>query len=263
MIGRIHSIETMGMLDGPGIRTIFFLQGCPLRCIYCHNPDSQRYDSGQQMTAEQIVAMALKYKEYYDASGGGVTFSGGEPLVQGPFLIEAMKGLKASGIHIALDTSGYGQVESYEQVLALADMILLDVKHFDEQLHRKMIGVSMKGLDIFLKKLKKFKGRLWVRHVMIPGYTDNSYSVDQLFERIKPVAHKVEKIEILPFHQLGIDKYRELGLDYKLKETPEMGVDIARGFEIYINQKLKNYIAQRVGDEHYFLSQAPNEVCSM
>lgn len=249
MLGRIHSIETMGMLDGPGIRTIFFLQGCPLRCIYCHNPDSQKCDRGQQMTSSEIVAMSLKYKEYYDASGGGVTFSGGEPLVQGPFLIEAMKGLKASEIHVAIDTSGYGHVGSFDQVLALADMILLDIKHFDEQVHQQMIGVSIKGLDIFLEKLKQFKGRLWVRHVMVPGYTDDTYSVDQLFERIKPIAHRIEKIEILPFHQLGIAKYKDLGLQYKLRETSEMNPNIAKEFEIYINQKLKGYITKRVGDE--------------
>ena len=263
MLGRIHSIETMGMLDGPGIRTIFFLQGCPLKCLYCHNPDSQKYYTKLQMTAEEVVDMSLKYKAYYDVSGGGVTFSGGEPLVQGAFLVKAIKALKEHGIHVAIDTSGYGNKTYFDEVISLADMILLDIKHFDEHKHKHMTGVSMKDQNIFLNKLSSYKGKLWVRHVMVPGYTDNLNSMDSLFKRVKPFAQCIEKIEILPFHQLAIDKYDDLGLDYTLKGVPEMNIDKAKEFEHYINDKFKQYITERVGEKHYLLSQTSNKLYSV
>ena len=175
---RLHSIETMGLVDGPGIRTVFFLQGCPLRCNYCHNPDSQSMFSKIRITPKEVVDIAKRYKSYYTRSGGGVTFSGGEPLLQGEFLLETLKLLKKEGINTAIDTSGYWDVRFYKEILEYVDVILLDIKHFDNTGYKKVTGKSMSGFYKFLSSLDNFNGILWLRHVMVPSVTDNIKSIE-------------------------------------------------------------------------------------
>lgn len=236
--GRIHSIETMGLLDGPGIRTIVFLQGCPLRCLYCHNADTQKMKAGEITTPQDMVNMAKRYKPYFERSGGGVTFSGGEPLAQGKFLLESLKLMKAAGIHTALDTSGYGEAQYFEEILHYTDYILLDIKHFDEAEHQALVGVSMSGRTTFLEKLKHFNGKISFRHVMVPGYTDNEASMDKLAEIIVKYQTIVDKIEILPYHKMGVQKYNQLSLEDPLKNTAAMDKMAAKTLEIYLVAKV-------------------------
>jgi pyruvate formate lyase activating enzyme len=232
--GRIHSIETMGLLDGPGIRTIVFLQGCPLRCLYCHNPDTQNLKGGKISTSEELVSMAKRYKPYFERSGGGVTFSGGEPLVQGKFLLESLKQMKAAGIHTALDTSGFGEAAYFDEILQYTDYVLLDLKHFDEKAHQALIGVSMNGRNAFLKALQRFKGRICFRHVMVPGYTDNEAAMDQLAEVIVKYQTVVDKIEVLPYHKMGVQKYAKLSQEDPLKSVEPMDKPRAKELERYL-----------------------------
>lgn len=234
MIGRIHSIETLGTLDGPGIRTVVFMQGCPLRCKYCHNPDALAFDEGTEYTAEALVAFIKRYKPYY-GDNGGVTFSGGEALMQGEFLLEAMTLLKEENIHIAIDTSGIGQSNYYEEILELADLILLDIKHFDDQAFKDLTNVSIKRTQAFIKVLRAFKGQLWIRHVMVPGYTDNYSSMDRLYKYIVYYISTINRIEILPYHKMGVQKYLSYGLKDPLAEIPEMDPNKAKMYEDYIN----------------------------
>lgn len=229
--GRIHSIETMGLLDGPGIRTIIFLQGCPLRCTYCHNPDSQSMFSNTHMTPEDILITARKYKSYYDRTGGGITFSGGEPLLQGEFLLETLKLLKSEGFNTAIDTSGYGDKRYYKDILKYTDVVLLDIKHFSNEGYKEVTGKSMKGFYEFSSYLNEFKGKIWFRHVMVPGITDNNKSILKIFDNISHLCDKIDRIEILPYHKMGLEKYNELEREYLLEGVPEMDITIAKEFE--------------------------------
>jgi pyruvate formate lyase activating enzyme len=238
MNGRLHSIETMGLVDGPGIRTIIFLQGCPLRCAYCHNPDSQNMFSNKEITPEEVLNIAKKYKNYYKRSGGGITFSGGEPLLQGEFLLETLKLLKKEGFNTALDTSGYGNEKYYREILKYVDTVLLDIKHFDNRGYKELTGASMNGFYKFLSYLNDYEGKIWIRHVMVPGITDNKDSVYRLFANIAHLADKIERIEILPFHKMALDKYEALGREYKLKSTSEMNADKAKEYQDILNDLL-------------------------
>lgn len=229
--GRLHSIETMGLVDGPGIRTIFFLQGCPLRCTYCHNPDSQNMFSKQQITPEEVLKIALRYKTYYNRSGGGVTFSGGEPLLQGEFLVETLKLLKDAGINTAIDTSGYGDERYYKEILSLVDVVIVDIKHFSKEGYKSITGKSKSKFNKFFSYLEDFHGTIWLRHVMVPSITDNEESIYGLFEEVAFLADKIDRFEILPYHTLGVDKYKELNMEYKLKDVPEMDKAKAKEFE--------------------------------
>ena len=237
-LGRYHSIETMGMVDGPGIRTVIFLQGCPLKCAYCHNPDTQPMKGGTPISAEEILTLAKRYKPYYNATGGGITFSGGEPLVQGEFLLEALMALKDEGYHTCLDTSGFGDERYFESILNYTDHILLDIKAFEPDSHVALTGVHQKGQFNFLKSLDKYLGKIIIRHVMLPGYTNDSTELLKMLTILKPFADKVEKIEILPYHRSGIEKYSQLKLPYLIDTVEEMPKDAAKAFEIEINSAL-------------------------
>lgn len=236
---KLHSIETMGLADGPGIRTVFFLQGCPLRCSYCHNPDSQSMFSKSRITPEEVVKIARRYKSYYKRSGGGVTFSGGEPLLQGEFLLKTIKMLKAEGISTAIDTSGYGDLRFYKEILENVDIVLLDIKHYDNKGYKNITQKSISGFYKFLSSLEYFHGILWLRHVMIPTITDNIESIDKIFNNISYLAEKIYKFEILPYHTMGLDKYEKLNLEYKLKEVPEMDKKKAKDFEVILSNMLE------------------------
>lgn len=229
--GRLHSIETMGLLDGPGIRTVFFLQGCPLRCAFCHNPDSQSMFSKDRITPEEVLETAKKYQPYYKSTGGGVTFSGGEPLVQGEFLLESLKLLKENGINTAIDTSGYGDERYYKEILKYTDLVILDIKHFDNEGYKAVTEKSMSRFYKFFSYLNDFHGTIWMRHVMVPGITDNRESMYKLFNRVAHLAYKIDRFEILPYHKMGLEKYEELNMEYSLKGIEEMDKDKAKDYE--------------------------------
>ena len=233
----LHSIETMGLVDGPGIRTVFFLQGCPLRCLYCHNPDSQHFMGENTIDAKQVVELANRYRAYYRASGGGVTFSGGEPLMQGAFLVEALRALKNQDIHTCIDTSGYGVSKYYKNIFELTDIFLLDVKHVDAKAHERLTGRPIEGIVAFIKALKKFNGKIIIRHVMLQGETDDFDSMKKLLKMISPIKNKVEKIEILPYRKNGIEKYTQLNMIDPLLGVPPMSPEQACRFEQWINEQ--------------------------
>lgn len=238
--GKLHSIETMGLVDGPGIRTVFFLQGCPLKCQYCHNPDSQSFMGSNEITAEGVVQTAKRYREYYQASSGGVTFSGGEPLMQGAFLVEALSALKAEGISTCIDTSGYGQFQYYEEIFKLTDHLLVDIKHTRNDAHKVLTGRDMTGIRQFLKALQGFEGTVTIRHVMVPGSTDRPEIMAELLAMIEPIQKKVDKIDILPYHKAGVEKYSQLNLSYTFESVPEMSPERAAEFERSINEALRS-----------------------
>ncbi|WP_027623175.1 pyruvate formate-lyase-activating protein [Clostridium lundense] len=218
--GRIHSIETMGLVDGPGIRTVVFFQGCKLRCVYCHNPDTWNIEGGFYISPKELVNKILKYKPYFQRSNGGVTFSGGECLLQGEFLLETLKLCKENDIHTAIDTSGCGNGD-YEDILKYTDLVILDVKHVDLQEYKNITGQSMDEFNEFLKALNESKSTVWIRHVVVPGITDNEEEILKLQEFIKGID-RVEKVQLLPYHTLGVHKYEKLNMEYRLKNVQDM-----------------------------------------
>ena len=218
--GRIHSIESMGLVDGPGIRNVIFFQGCSLRCIYCHNPDTWSDNGGEEYTARELVDKISKFKSYFKASGGGVTFSGGDPLRQPKFLIEVLKLCKEEGIHTCLDTSGVG-LGDYDEILKYTDLILYDVKHLTEEGYKEITGFPIEETNKFLKALKNSKTKVWIRQVVIPGRTDSEGYMKRLKAFVETIDN-VERVELLPYHLLGVNKYETLGFKYRLKDTPAM-----------------------------------------
>lgn len=215
--GRIHSIETMGLVDGPGIRTVVFFQGCKLRCQYCHNPDTWSMDGGYEVTVEELFNKIKRYKSYYKTSGGGVTLSGGDPILQPEFIIELLRLCKEEGIHTALDTSGYG-VGRYDEILKYTDLVILDVKHVDDIQQKKLIGRGREGFLHFVDAVKRSNTKLWVRHVVVPGITNGQDHITKLAHYINTLTN-VEKVELLPYHNHGENKYKELGMRYPLEGT--------------------------------------------
>ena len=222
MTGRIHSFESFGTVDGPGIRFVIFLQGCPLRCQYCHNPDTWERSGGKEYTVDEVVARALRYKNYF-GDKGGVTVSGGEPLVQIDFVTELFKRFKENGVHTCVDTSGItfnpGSIESvqkHEKLLEVADLFLLDIKHIDDEACKRLTGHSNAHTLEFAKFLSDRQKPIWIRQVLVPGITDAEESLQRTRAFIDTLA-SVEKVEALPYHTMGEVKYEKLGIDYPLK----------------------------------------------
>jgi pyruvate formate lyase activating enzyme len=220
IIGRIHSLESFGAVDGPGIRFVVFLQGCLLRCRYCHNPDTWDPKKGIEYSPEQLAEEILKYKSYMDYSGGGVTFTGGEPLLQAEFLLEVCGLLKERGISVAVDTSGFVWNDAVQRLLENIDLVLLDIKNFDPDIYRQLTGVSLQPTLNLLDYLKENNIPTWVRYVLVPQLTDNLDSIKRLSSYLAGYPN-VTRIELLGFHKLGEFKWKELGLDYTLSETKE------------------------------------------
>ncbi|HPF44878.1 MAG TPA: pyruvate formate-lyase-activating protein [Syntrophomonadaceae bacterium] len=213
--GYVHSVETFGTLDGPGIRYVIFLQGCPLRCRFCHNPDSWRVGAGQRMTAGQLTEDIKKYLPYFTASGGGVTASGGEPLLQAEFLLVLFKKLKSLNIHTAIDTSGYADVEKAKALLKYTDLVLLSIKHADPDKYPDICGAKSDRPRAFARYLTKIDKPVWIRYVVIPGLTDDQHSLDQINAWVKTM-NNVVKLELLPYHTMGVYKWEQLGIPYTL-----------------------------------------------
>ncbi|WP_017416724.1 pyruvate formate-lyase-activating protein [Clostridium tunisiense] len=231
--GRIHSIESMGLVDGPGIRTVVFIQGCKLRCAYCHNPDTWNLNSGIEVTPEEVIKKILRFKPYFSRSGGGVTFSGGDPLVQPEFLLEMLKLCKANGIHTAIDTAGYGD-GNYDEILKYTDLVLLDIKHINSDGYVVLTGRDTKDVNTFLEALRRSKTRVWVRHVVVPGYTDTEDHMKKIAEIITNEVPNVDKIELLPYHVLGVNKYEKLGISYRLDGVEPMNKEKVKQLQDYL-----------------------------
>ena len=223
-IGIIHSIETFGNLDGPGIRFILFLQGCTLRCQYCHNRDSWKLDAGKEMTVDEVMSEVLKYREFFEASGGGITVSGGEPLIQVPFLIELFKACKEHGIHTNIDTSAgirltHRTAPLLDELLQFTDLVMLDVKLMDPEGHKKLVGVPNDHILAVGRFIADSGTPLWIRRVLVPGLTDAEDDLKATAAYIKELNElgTVEKVEVLPYHPMGEHKWTELGVEYPLK----------------------------------------------
>ena len=222
MTGRIHSYESFGTVDGPGIRFVVFFQGCPMRCKYCHNPDTWNASGGREVTAEEVLKEALKYKSYFGTKGG-VTATGGEPMLQLPFLTELFSLLKAKGIHTCLDTSAAtfpadpaADRGAFDALLKVTDLVLLDIKHIDEDAHRALTGMTGAHARAFAKYLSEQGKPMWIRHVLVPGITDDDGALHRL-RAFLDTLKTVEKVEVLPYHTLGVSKYAALGIEYPLK----------------------------------------------
>jgi pyruvate formate lyase activating enzyme len=235
--GRVHSIESMGLVDGPGVRTVVFLQGCKLRCSYCHNPDTWAMDGGNEMTPEELLRKIMRFKPYFERSGGGVTFSGGDPLLQPEFLLEMLKLCRENGIHTTIDTSGYG-FGQYDEILSYTDLVLLDIKHVDDFGYKNLTGRSKHGLDQFLEALDRSDVRVWIRHVVVPGITDSDEHIEKLKAIIKDIKN-VEKVELLPYHTLGVQKYEKLGIPYRLENVKPMNKEKTKLLERELNDFIK------------------------
>lgn len=218
--GRLHSIETFGALDGPGIRTVFFMQGCPARCMYCHNPDTWEEEAGEQVTVGEVISRARRGRPYYEENGG-VTFSGGEPLLQADFLIEAMDALRKDGINSAIDTSGTYFDEKSEEVISHCDMVLLDIKHIDPSRFKELTGREQGTLSLLIDAVNRQEKPVWIRQVIVPGFNDDEKYIRELNKFLKRIKY-IRKIELLGYHNMAEPKYDKLGIKYRLKGVKPM-----------------------------------------
>lgn len=220
-IGYIHSLESFGSVDGPGVRYIIFLSGCAMRCQFCHNPDTWEKNAGTPATAEELLDKAWRYRSYWGEKGG-ITVSGGEPLLQIDFLNELFQKAKERGIHTALDTSGnpFTEQEPYfskwKELMKNTDLVLLDIKHIDEEQHRILTGQSNRNILRMAQLLSEMKKPMWIRHVLVPERNDKDEYLFRLAEFIRELQ-SVERVEVLPYHTMGIFKWENLGLDYPLE----------------------------------------------
>ncbi len=223
MTGRINSFQSLGTVDGPGVRYVVFMQGCPLRCIYCHNPETWNIDEGNEYTSDQIVEQIMRYKDYFGKEGG-VTVSGGEAMLQWEFVAELFEKLHKNGIHTALDTSGSCNVSHAEEVLKNTDLVICDIKFLCEDEYNKYTKGSINTVLEFLKKTENSGTDLWIRHVVVPGMTD----IEDYIRKISNIAHQysnLKKIELLPFRKLCVSKYENLQFEFPLKETEECSTE--------------------------------------
>ena len=265
MQGWVHSVESFGTVDGPGVRMVVFLQGCPMRCAYCHNPDTWSQKTGMLMSSEELLERFLRNRAYY--KNGGITVSGGEPLCQIEFVTDLFRKAREQGISTCIDTSGvmfsYRKTASgweragngiheevrnngttvtlkeYEELLAVTDLILLDIKHTEDSAHRKLTGHSNVATFAFLEYLKERGIPVWIRRVAVPGYTDDGEELLRLGEYIGGFPN-IKAVEVLPYHTLGISKYKELGIPYRLNGVPEMSKEAAQTCRTLILQGIRN-----------------------
>ncbi|MEW2567294.1 pyruvate formate-lyase-activating protein [Streptomyces sp. NPDC047070] len=217
--GRIHSWDLSTGVDGPGTRFVLFVSGCPLRCLYCANPDTWHMRDGREATVDEVMAEIDRYLGFVTAAGGGVTLTGGEPLLQPAFTAEVLRRCKETGLHTALDTSGFLGARATDELLADTDLVLLDIKSFDVNTYRKLTGGELAPTLNFATRLDRLGVRMWVRYVLVPGWTDDPEAVDGL-ARFVAGLDAVDRVDVLPFHRLGAAKYEALGLPFPLRDTP-------------------------------------------
>ncbi|MBO5111008.1 MAG: pyruvate formate lyase-activating protein [Clostridia bacterium] len=235
MTGHIHSIETFGTVDGPGVRFVVFFQGCPMRCLYCHNPDTWVMGAGREASVEEILRRMTRNAPFYET--GGLTATGGEPLLQLDFLTELFEGAKAQGIHTCLDTSGATfdpengeSVERIDRLLRATDLVMLDIKHMDPVAHKTLTGRDNRRILAFAEHLRALGKPMRVRHVLAPGYTDQEESLTALGRYLKDFDN-LESVEILPYHALGRPKYENLGIPYPMGDAPQLtSADAAQAY---------------------------------
>ena len=229
-MGYIHSIQTFGTVDGPGVRFVVFFQGCPMRCQFCHNPDTWDMGEGKEKTVDEILEMFKRNSAFYKT--GGITATGGEPLQQIEFLIELFTKAKAMDVHTCLDTSGFSfqENERMERLMAVTDLVMLDIKHMDEDEHIDLTGCSNHNVLAFARYLDKIGKPVWIRHVVVPGITYKDAFLQKLGEFLKTLSN-VEKLEVLPYHTLGENKYEKLNMEYPLKGVPQLSKEEARHAE--------------------------------
>ena len=218
--GRVHSIETFGTVDGPGIRFILFMQGCPLRCKYCHNRDTWDVKGGKEYTVDEIMTEVNKYAPYMKFSGGGLTVSGGEATLQPEFLKELFKRAKKDGVHTCLDTSGFVNIDTIDPVLDYTDLVLLDLKHMISDKAKDLTGVGIEKTLELAKHLSNRNIPVWIRHVLVPGVTDDRENLELMGKFISTLKN-VDRVEILPYHTLGVHKWENMGFEYELKGVPD------------------------------------------
>lgn len=226
MSGRIHSLESFGTVDGPGTRYVVFVQGCPMRCAYCHNPDTWSMSAGKEMEASYIIEQYERNAAFY--SGGGITVTGGEPLMQVDFLIELFTLAKEKGIHTCIDTSGIAFkpdnqafIEKLDKLMPLTDLVMLDIKHIDPVKHKELTSQPNEGILAFAKYLDDRNVDMWIRHVVVPGITDDDKNLFELGYFIGQF-HNLKALDVLPYHTMGESKYEQLGIEYKLHGVPAM-----------------------------------------
>lgn len=255
-MGYIHSLETFGTVDGPGVRFVVFFQGCPMRCQYCHNPDTWHIEDGKETSADEIIEKLERNRTFYTT--GGITATGGEPMFQIEFLTELFTKAKEKKIHTCLDTSGImfpnltqqdvdspekinelqkqnQQMQKIEKLMEVTDLVMLDIKHIEEEGHKKLTGHSNRGILAFARYLDTIKKPVWIRHVVVPGITFEKEELEGLGAFLKTLGN-VEKLEVLPYHALGKVKYDNLGIDYVLKDTPQLSKAQAKEAEEIINR---------------------------
>lgn len=223
MTGKVHSVESFGTVDGPGIRYVIFMQGCPLRCLYCHNPDTWDISAGREITVEEILVEYNKNRDFY--SKGGITVTGGEPLLQIDFLIELFKEAKKQEIHTCIDTSGItfnpNNTEKIDTLLKYTDLVMLDIKHINDNEHIKLTGKSNENILQFAKHLEKLKKPVWIRHIIVEGITDSPEYLEELGRFIGSLKN-LAALDVLPYHTMGVNKYKELGIPYALEGVPAL-----------------------------------------
>ncbi len=243
MTGFIHSKESFGTVDGPGIRYVLFMQGCPMRCLYCHNPDTWKTGEGTAITVEEVIEEFNKNRAFYQK--GGITVSGGEPLLQIDFLTELFKKCKEENIHTCIDTSGitYKEEKAYleklDMLLSYTDLVMLDIKHIDFESHKALTGHGNENILAFAKYLEKKNITLWVRHVVVEGYTDKKEDLIKLGEFIGKLKN-LKGLDVLPYHTMGVNKYKELGIPYRLEGIKSLPKSEAQKAKEYILKGIRN-----------------------
>ena len=243
VIGRIHSKESFGTVDGPGIRYVLFMQGCPMRCLFCHNPDTWDVNGGERITVEEVLSDYHKNRAFYEH--GGITVTGGEPLMQIDFLCELFKAAKADGIHTCIDTSGVTfnpDNESYkaklDELLSFTDLVMLDIKHIDPEGHKKLTAHDNKNILAFAKYLESKKIPVWIRHIIVEGITDNPVDLRNL-GRFVGTLKNLRALDVLPYHTMGVNKYAELGIEYPLGDMKALPLAEAVKAKKYILEGIK------------------------
>lgn len=220
LVGYLHSVETGAAVDGPGVRFVFFTSGCQFRCLYCHNPDTWKLYHGRQVTVDEALAEVKPYSGFLRFAGG-VTISGGEPMMQAEFVGELFRRIKTElRLHTTLDTQGFLHEDVSDEWFDNVDLVLLDIKHSDPERYQFITGKQLQPTLDFAQRLVRLGKKMWIRYVLVPGLTDNPADIERLACFVASLGSNVERVEVLPFHQMGTSKWAELGMEYKLVDTP-------------------------------------------
>ena len=237
MKGYVHSIQSLGTVDGPGVRSVVFLSGCPLRCIYCHNPDTWERKESQLIEASTLAERLLHF--YSFIKNGGVTFSGGEPLLQAEFVTEVTTLLQKDGLHVAIDTCGAPLTSATERLIEIVDLFLLDIKMTTEEDYKRYTGGSLAQTMAFLDRLEEMQKDVWIRHVVVPGINDSEEDILRLADLIRGYTC-IKKVELLPFKNLCLEKYKSLNIPFPLEGTPPMKADATEALESVLQKALQS-----------------------